>query len=57
MSIPAIGGVSPHAVFQPTSRAAQPESAEVAGAPDHDGDSDDSAKATGAARGSVNVIA
>jgi hypothetical protein len=53
MSITAIGGVSPHLAFQPISSAAKPESAEVAGAPDHDGDSDDS----GTKAGSVNVFA
>lgn len=60
MSISAVGGVSPQA-FQSISAAAKPEAAEVAGAPDHDGDSDDRAGAVastgGAGKGSVNVIA
>jgi hypothetical protein len=60
MSIAAIGGASLQAVLQPSSvPAKKPESAEVPGAPDHDGDADDggSASAAGASRGSVNVLA
>jgi hypothetical protein len=59
MSIAAVMGVSAHAAFQPLSGATKPESAEVAGAPDHDGDSDDhGAKASAPSRsGSVDVIA
>jgi hypothetical protein len=59
MSISAVGGVSPHA-FQPIANAAKPEAAEVAGAPDHDGDSDDRTGAVaqaGTHTGSVNVVA
>ena len=60
MSISAVGGVSPHA-FQSIVAAAKPEAAEAAGAPDHDGDSDDRAGAVAPAgrtgTGSVNVIA
>jgi hypothetical protein len=60
MSISAVGGVSPHA-FQPIAAAAKPEAAEVAGAPDRDGDSDDRASAVASTgrsgSGSVNVIA
>jgi hypothetical protein len=60
MSIPAVGGVTPHS-FQPVVATAKPEAAETAGAPDHDGDSDDgTVAAAGAGRassGSVNVIA
>lgn len=41
MSISAVGGMTPHVALQPISPAGKPESAEVAGAPDHDGDSDD----------------
>ena len=61
MSISPIGGVTPHAAFQPIGRAGKPESAEVAGAADHDGDSDDHGVSAGAASqvktGSVNQIA
>ena len=60
MSISAVGGVSSLA-FQSIAATAKPEAAEAAGAPDHDGDSDDRASAvTQAGRagtGSVNVIA
>jgi hypothetical protein len=60
MSISAVGGVQPHA-FQPIAAAAKPEAAEAAGAPDHDGDSDDRASGVsqaGSARtGSVNLFA
>ncbi len=54
MSISAVGGISPHAL-QSIAPAVKPEAAEAAGAPDHDGDSDDRGGAAGA--GSVNVIA
>ena len=61
MSISAVGGVTPHAGLQPISPAGKPESAEVAGAPDHDGDSDDGGVSAAAASqvktGSVNHIA
>jgi hypothetical protein len=60
MSIAAIGGVTSPA-FQSIATTAKPEAAEVAGAPDHDGDSDDRAGAvahTGqASTGSVNLFA
>jgi hypothetical protein len=61
MSISAVGGVSPLA-FQSIASTGKPESAEVAGAPDHDGDSDDRAGAvaqtgTPAGLGSVNLFA
>ena len=46
MSISAVGGVSPLA-FQSIASTGKPESAEVAGAPDHDGDSDDAATKAG----------
>jgi hypothetical protein len=55
MSIHAIGAVSPQAAFAPLSSPARPESAEVPGAPDHDGDSDDGSKAASSSR--VNVYA
>lgn len=42
MSIGAIGGVSP----VQSNAAAKPESSEIPGAPDHDGDSDDSGAKT-----------
>ena len=41
MSIAAVGGVGHHAAFGPVNAVQRPESAEVPGAPDHDGDSDD----------------
>jgi hypothetical protein len=60
MSISAVGGVSPH-TFQSIAAAAKPEAAEAAGAPDHDGDSDDrageAAQAGRASTGSVNLFA
>lgn len=60
MSISAVGGVSSLA-FQSVAAASKPEAAEVAGAADHDGDSDDRAGAVASAgrsgTGSVNVIA
>ena len=56
MSIHAIGAVSPQAAFAPLSSPAKPESAEVPGAADHDGDSDDSGKAA-AASSRVSVYA
>ena len=61
MSISSVGGVAPHAAFEPISRAGKPESAEVAGAPDRDGDSDDHGVSAAAASqvktASVNHIA
>ena len=61
VSISPIGGVTPHAAFQPIGRAGTPESAEAAGAADHDGDSDDHGVSAAAASqvktGSVNQIA
>lgn len=61
MSISAVGGVSALA-FQSIGSTGKPEAAEAAGAPDHDGDSDDRAGAVaqGAGRtgtGSVNLFA
>jgi len=60
MSISAVEGVSPW-TFQLVATASKPEAAEAAGAPDHDGDSDDRTSAvasTGrASTGSVNIIA
>ncbi len=41
MSIAAVGGVSPQFALQQVTGPAKPESAEVPGAPDHDGDADD----------------
>jgi hypothetical protein len=55
MSIHAIGAVSPQTAFAPLSSPGRPESAEVPGAPDHDGDSDDGSKAASSSR--VNVYA
>jgi len=59
MSISAVGGVSSHALQ--FAAAAKPEAAEAAGAPDHDGDSDDRAggvaQAGRASIGSVNLSA
>lgn len=58
MSIAAVGAMSPHLAFAPTSAASKPESAEVAGAPDHDGDSDDAGASTGRlSSGSVSLYA
>jgi hypothetical protein len=65
MSINAVGGVSPVPSHAAPASVAKPESAEVKGAPDHDGDADDSAAhapaqaATGssATPGHVNVKA
>lgn len=54
MSIAAVGGFSPQATFAPVGAAQRPESAEVAGAPDHDGDSDD--VATKAAQSSARSV-
>lgn len=55
MSIHAIGAVSPQAAFAPLSSPAKPESAEVPGATDHDGDSDDSGKPPRPALGSAST--
>lgn len=41
MSIMAVGGADLHAALAPIGAARQPESAEVPGRPDQDGDSDD----------------
>jgi hypothetical protein len=41
MSIAALGGISPHGALAPAGGIRRPESAEVPGAPDRDGDSDD----------------
>jgi len=59
MSIAAIGGASLRPLPQFASQSVRrPESAEVAGAPDHDGDADDGGSSSGAASGgSVNVLA
>ena len=60
MSIAAVGGITPHPL-QSMAPTAKPEAAEVAGAPDHDGDSDDRAGVvapTGQpSTGSVNLFA
>lgn len=60
MSISGVAGVSRHA-FPSIALAAKPETAEAAGAPDRDGDSDDRAGAAvqpgGASAGSVNLVA
>lgn len=42
MSIAAVGGVNPLQAFAPVARPASGEAGEVPGAPDHDGDADDS---------------
>jgi hypothetical protein len=43
MSIEAVSGAGHHAAFAAAGAVQRPESAEVPGAPDHDGDSDDAA--------------
>jgi hypothetical protein len=58
MSIAGVGGVGHHAAFASVSTVPRQESAEVPGAPDHDGDSDDVAtKATQASSRSVDLHA
>lgn len=58
MSIAAVGGGSHLAAFASVSTVARPESAEAAGAPDHDGDSDNVAtKATQSSSRSVDLYA
>lgn len=61
VSISAVGGMTPHAALQQISPGGKPESAEVAGVPDRDGDSDDhgvsAATASRVKTGSVNRIA
>ena len=58
MSIAAVGGASHLAAFASVGAAQRPESAEVAGTPDHDGDSDDVAtKAAQSSNGSVDLHA
>ena len=58
MNIAGVGGASHPAAFAPVGAAQRPESAEVAGAPDHDGDSDDVAtKAAQASSRSVDLHA
>jgi hypothetical protein len=64
MSVSAVGGVNPVQSHVAVANVGKPESGEVPGAPDHDGDSDDArtqppaAKVSGATiAGSVNVKA
>ena len=58
MNIAAIGGASHQPAFAAVGAVQRPESAEVAGAPDHDGDSDDVAtKAAQASSRSVDLHA
>jgi hypothetical protein len=47
MSIAGVGGVTHQAAFASVGTVQRPESAEVPGAPDHDGDSDDAATSAG----------
>jgi hypothetical protein len=56
MSISPIGGASLQSMLQVPS-AAKPESAEVPGAPDHDGDSDDTGTSAALTPGSVDLTA
>jgi hypothetical protein len=61
MSITPVGSIGSAQAFAPAS-SVKPESAEIPGAPDHDGDSDDAAKAQSVATtrstlGSLNVKA
>ncbi len=58
MNIATVGGASHHAALAPVGAAQRPESAEVPGTPDHDGDSDDVAtKAAQANSRSVDLHA
>jgi hypothetical protein len=57
MSIAAVGGVSPHVAFASVGVSRRPESGEVPGAPDHDGDSDDVARTAAAPGARVNLYA
>ena len=58
MSIAAVGGASHLAAFASVGAIQRPESAEVPGAPDHDGDSDDAgAKAAQPSSRSVDLHA
>ena len=64
MSISAVGGVSPAQGHVALANISRPESGEVPGAPDHDGDSDDartpapaSTVSNAAVAGHVNVKA
>ena len=57
MSVHAIGGLSSHTAFAPLTASAKPESTEVRGAPDHDGDSDDSGKAAASSSRLVDIHA
>ena len=58
MNIAAVGGAGHHAAFASVGAVQRPESAEVPGAPDHDGDSDDVAtKAAQASSRSVDLHA
>jgi hypothetical protein len=57
MNIMEVGGASHHAAFAPVGAVQRPESAEAPGAPDHDGDSDDAAKAAQASSRSVDLHA
>ena len=57
MSVSAIGGMSHQVTFASMRPATKPETAEVAGRPDHDGDSDDRAKSAAGPGRSVNILA
>jgi len=58
MSVAAVGGAGHHAAFGLVNAVQRPESGEVPGAPDHDGDSDDVAtKATQPTSRSVDLHA
>jgi hypothetical protein len=50
MSIGAVGGVNPTQSHISIANSGKPESGEVRGAPDHDGDSDDAGAKTSAAK-------
>lgn len=52
MSIDPVGGVGSAQGHAPLPSVAKPESGEVAGAPDHDGDADDAATQAPAAKAS-----
>jgi hypothetical protein len=58
MNVSSIGAASFQPAFSPAAAAAKPEAAEVAGAPDHDGDSGDRAATVNAQSAhSVSVLA
>ncbi len=57
MSINAVGGVSPAQSHVALPNVSRPESGEVQGAPDHDGDSDDAGRPTTAATAATTAVA